>query len=155
MQGRLAGLPGSQEIEWGKGEVLTAKSLAATWRKFAAEKFQATAAEAARPELPDIGPAEGRALDTLSLREKETALRILRKMKAPGRDGIPVEIYQNSPVCREKLFELADQMWRYELAPPEMVQGAFVCIFKNKGSSEDLTKYRFICLLSHASKLGR
>ena len=25
--------------------------------------------------------------------------------------------------------------------------------YKNKGSSEDFTKYRFICLLSHASKV--
>eukprot|EP01047_Picozoa_sp_COSAG01_P074956 COSAG01_NODE_12690_length_1699_cov_3.740625_2_plen_173_part_00 len=71
----------------------------------------------------------------------------------PGKDGIPIELYQKDPFCRKLLFTLVDKMWEYELAPPEMLVGVFCPIFKNKGSPEDLTKYRFICLLSHASKL--
>ena len=67
--------------------------MAAEWREFAARKFAATSAEDSRPDRPDLGPAARRKKDTLSLREKETALRVLKKMKAPGRDGIPIELY--------------------------------------------------------------
>eukprot|EP01047_Picozoa_sp_COSAG01_P024339 COSAG01_NODE_1502_length_10101_cov_6.907119_7_plen_224_part_00 len=99
------------------------------------------------------GPASRRSKDRLSLREKETALKVLKKMKAPGRDGFPIELYQKNVFCRDQLFKLIDLMWKYEMAPADMLQGVFCPIYKNKGSAEDLTKYRFICLLSHASKV--
>jgi hypothetical protein len=101
---------------------------------------RATSAEENRPDQPDLGPAIRRRKDRLSLGEKETALRVLKKMKAPGRDGIPIELYQTNPFCRQKLFGLIDKMWEYELASPEMLQGVLVCIYKNKGSSEDLKR---------------
>ena len=81
------------------------------------------------------------------MRERETALKVLKKMKAPGRDGFPIELYQKNVFCREQLFKLIDLMWKYEMAPADMLQGVFCPIYKNKGSAEDLTKYRFICLL--------
>ena len=43
-----------------------------------------------------------------------------------------------SPHCRQKLH-----YGLFSNAP----------VYKNKGSSDDFTKYRFICLLSHASKV--
>jgi hypothetical protein len=113
---------GSTKTEWSKGEELTTETLAAEWRDFAAQKFAATSAEDSRPDHPDLGHAARRKKDTLSRREKETALRVLKKMKALGRDGIPIELYQKCPFCRERLFELIDRMWQYELAPPEMLQ---------------------------------
>jgi hypothetical protein len=75
------------------------------------------------------------------LREKETALKVLKKMKATGRDGFPIELYQKNVFCREQLFKLIDLMWKYEMAPADMLQGVFCPIYKNKGSAEDLTKY--------------
>ena len=36
---------GTTKTEWGKGEELTADTLAAEWREFAAQKFAATSAE--------------------------------------------------------------------------------------------------------------
>jgi hypothetical protein len=80
----------NDKTEWGAGEELNAESLAEAWRAFAAEKFQATDREKHRPDLPLLSPAGSR--------EKEDALAVLRKMKAPGIDGMPVEIYQASPV---------------------------------------------------------
>jgi len=145
---------GTVKIEWGKGAQFdSALDLARAWREFAAGKFAATAAETRRAEMEDLGPAAGRANDPVSLHEKEEGLKVLKKMRSPGRDGIPIEMYQHSPVCRGLLFDLLDKMWLYELVPEDLIQGSFVTIFKNKGSSEDMTKYRFICLLNHASKL--
>ena len=40
-----------------------------------------------------------------------------------------------------------------EAVPSAMAEGLFVPIFKNKGSADDFSKYRFICLLNHALKL--
>ena len=37
--------------------------------------------------------------------------------------------------------------------PADLVTGVFVTVFKRKGSSQDFSKYRFICLLNHAFKL--
>jgi hypothetical protein len=37
--------------------------------------------------------------------------------------------------------------------PEEMVRGLFVMVYKGKGSSDDMSKYRCICLLTHAYKL--
>ena len=34
-----------------------------------------------------------------------------------------------------------------------MTTGVFVMLFKNKGSSDDCSKYRMICLLPHAYKM--
>jgi hypothetical protein len=132
---------GTTKTEWGKGDELDAESLAALWRDFAAEKFRATDAEADRPERANLGPASRRRKDRLSLREKETALKVLKKMKATGRDGFPIELYQKNVFCREQLFKLIDLMWKYEMAPADMLQGVFCPIYKNKGSAEDLTKY--------------
>eukprot|EP01047_Picozoa_sp_COSAG01_P076072 COSAG01_NODE_13239_length_1614_cov_2.088449_1_plen_184_part_00 len=38
--------------------------------------------------------------------EKQLALHTLSKMKAPGRDQIPIEIYQDSPVCQTIMWLL-------------------------------------------------
>ena len=145
---------GSTKIEWGKGDPFeSALALADAWREFAAGKFAETAAELLRADMEDLGPAASRADDRLSLQEKEEGLACLKKMKSPGRDGIPIELYQHSPLCRQLLFDLLDKMWMYESVPEELVRGTFVTIFKDKGSPDDMTKYRFICLLNHASKL--
>ena len=45
------------------------------------------------------------------------------------------------------------KIWEEEEVPEDMICGLFVMIYKGKGSSDDLTKYRCICLLNHAYKL--
>ena len=73
--------------------------------------------------------------------------------KATGEDAIPAEAYKNSPTARRLLYELIREIWLYEEVPEKLVKGIFVPIFKNKGSTDDMTKYRFICLLNHAYKV--
>ena len=73
--------------------------------------------------------------------------------KATGEDGIPTEIYIHSPLARESLFELTKMIFKEEEVPDDFVNGIFCPIYKNKGSRDDMSKYRFICLLNHSYKL--
>ena len=41
-----------------------------------------------------------------------------------------------------------------EDVPKELVRGVFIPIFKEKGSPDDMEKYRYICLLNHSFKLA-
>lgn len=43
--------------------------------------------------------------------------------------------------------------WKEEFVPEDMVTGTFVMIYKNKGSTDDMSKYRMICLLPTAYKM--
>ena len=56
-------------------------------------------------------------------------------------------------VAKGLLFNLVRRCWDEEDVPIDVVIGVFVIVFKRKGSSQDFSKYRFICLLIHAFKL--
>ena len=57
------------------------------------------------------------------------------------------------PTCKKEMFALVRAIWAQEHVPPDMVTGTFVMLFKNKGSKNDCTKYRMICLLPTAYKM--
>ena len=73
--------------------------------------------------------------------------------KACGPDGIPVELYKHSKPCCGMLRHLLQKIWLREDVPDDFAKATFVMLFKNKGSSNDPTKYRCIGLLSHAFKV--
>jgi hypothetical protein len=75
-------------------------------------------------------------------------LNALANAKAVGEDGIPIEAYRASESARADLFQLIRDIWREEDVPAQLTRGVFCPFFKNKGSSEDMSKYRFICLLN-------
>ena len=129
------------------------EELAEAWQRFAAAKFAATQEEEERDELPDIGVHLRRTEDVPTDEELEFCLAGHANSKATGEDGIPAEAYKNSPTAKRLLFELIREIWHEEDVPERLVKGIFVPIFKNKGSSDDMTKYRFICLLNHAYKV--
>ena len=83
----------------------------------------------------------------------DKCLQALNDCKAVGEDEIQAELYKASSVARRELFDLIKQCWLEEDVPEDMVRGLFVTLFKNKGSSEDMSKYRCICLLNHAYKM--
>ena len=56
-------------------------------------------------------------------------------------------------VAHECLFRFLCKIWRKEEVSAELAVGVFIMIFKNKGSSEDYSKYRYIGLLCHAYKI--
>ena len=85
-------------------------------------------------------------------KEFEEAVRHMKKGKATGSDGIPAEVFQNSSVAKDVLFEFLREVWKKEKVPPELAVGIFVMLYK-KGSSDDCANYRCICLLNHAYKI--
>ena len=130
-----------------------AEELAKAWGVYAQAKFAATEEEGQRAELPCLGPASSRSDDVPSYEVLEKVLESLSNCKAAGWDGVWAEVYKASAAARNALFELVISCVRNEEVPWEMVLGEFVTIYKNKGSTEDMSMYRFICLLTHTYKL--
>ena len=76
----------------------------------------------------------------------------MKNGKAPGMDEIPAEVWKNSKVAKEALFEFLQKVWSKEEVPPNLVVCVFVMIYKNKGSADDPSKYRCLGLLNHSYK---
>ena len=84
--------------------------------------------------------------------EFEEAVRHMKNGKAAGADGIPAEVFKNSAVAKEILFEFLRKVWDKECVPIELAIGVFVMIYK-KGDADNFENYRCICLLKHAYKI--
>lgn len=130
----------------------TPEELAQAWAEFGEAKFSCTPQEAERDSMPDLGPSRMREEDDPEDAHLEECLEGLRSSKAPGKDGIPVEIYQASPAAKEALFDLVKRIWKEEDLPAKLVTGVFCPLYKKK-CMDDMENYRFICLLLHAYKL--
>jgi hypothetical protein len=159
---RIAGTSASfssiQPTKNESGEVFgSTEELLESWKEFAAKKFKPTQAEADRGEMPplvDCDECGSRAtIPRPTDEELELCMKALGRCKAVGKDGIPIEVFDASVVAQAELFGLVKDYWAKEDVPSDAVIGVFVTIFKNKGSSENFSKYRFICLLNHAFKL--
>jgi len=128
---------------------------AEAWAAFGEKKFEPTAAEAGRDPLEDLGPAEDRSDEKWTLTKEEILFcaKALRRSKACGEDQIPAEVFKEEGPLQDALIVLVQRIWQEEEVPEELVRGLFVMVYKGKGSSDDMTKYRCICLLNHAYKL--
>ena len=51
------------------------------------------------------------------------------------------------------IWQRSESACQPAISAPDMTTGVFVMLFKNKGSSDDCSKYRMICLLPHAYKM--
>jgi hypothetical protein len=84
--------------------------------------------------------------------EIEEALKRMKRGKAMGLDGIPIEVWRGlgarAIVWLAKLFNL---IFRENKMPEEW--SVLVPIFKNKGDVQSCTNYRGIKLMSHTMKL--
>ena len=86
-----------------------------------------------------------------SFEEFEQCINAMKKNKAPGMDGLPVEVYQKSPEAKGALFRLCQRIWEEEAVPEGFVTGMMHMVHK-AGEQSDMWNYRPICLLSHAYK---
>ena len=73
---------------------------------------------------------------------------LMKNAKAPGMDGIRAEVWKHSRVASDALFTFLQAVWKKEDVPANLAVCVFVMIYKNKGSKNDLTKYRAIGLLN-------
>jgi exonuclease III len=133
-------------------DLKTAAELAGAWAAFAEKKFACTEAEFVR-EWGPLEDSQFRREDVPSDADLLLCLRALRKRKAVGTDEVPVEVFQKATGAREDLFQLIRLCWGREVMPESLAEGCFIALFKNKGSPNDFSKYRFICLLNHAYKV--
>ena len=63
--------------------------------------------------------------------------------KAMGPDELPIEVFKVCPVCQQLLVELLQAIWSDEDVPTDFAKEAkIIMLYKNKGSSDDLSKYR-------------
>ena len=127
------------------------EDVASTWYRFLKTKFSATSAEADRPEMEELPCTQGQ--HELTEAKFKQGLKKMNTNKAVGPDRIPTKLYNHSARCQQLLCELIQKIWRDEEVPIKFARATFVMLFKNKGSSDDPTKYRCIGLLSHSYKV--
>ena len=77
----------------------------------------------------------------------------MKKNKVTGSDSMPIEVFKASATTQKILYSLLDRMWKEEEVLQAFGQAVFVMLYKNKGSTNDPTKYRCIGLLNHAYKV--
>ncbi len=74
--------------------------------------------------------------------------------KAPGKDGIPAEIYKAlGPKAKQALHDILLSIWNEEEMPPDLRDATIVSLYKNKGSRSECGNYRGIALQSIAGKI--
>ena len=128
------------------------EELANAWGEFLEKKFEATDLERARADFEAL-PICTDEKDEITREEFEYAVNKMKKNKSAGIDGVPAEVWQGSAVAKDCLFTFLSKIWQKEEVPVELAVAVFIMIFKNKGSSEDYSKYRCIGLLCHAYKI--
>ncbi|PFX31654.1 Transposon TX1 uncharacterized 149 kDa protein [Stylophora pistillata] len=89
-----------------------------------------------------------------SMEEVQKAIKQTSSGKAPGKDGIPAEIYKAAgPVTLNAFHSLLCSIWEEEDIPQEFRDATIISLYKNKGSKSDCGNYRGISLLSIAGKI--
>ena len=77
------------------------------------------------------------------------ALDQLSSGKAPGNDGIPVEVIKCAKgTLLKELHEIVCQCWREGEVPQDMRDANIVTLYKNKGDRGDCNNYHGISLLN-------
>ena len=109
------------------------EELAGVWQEFLAAKFTPTELEMARSALEKL-PESSDEKDEITREEFDNAVNSMKKSKAPGPDGIPAEVWQNSAVAREQLFQFLQKVWNKEEVSANLSLCLFIMMFKNKDS---------------------
>uniref|UniRef100_A0A5F8GDL9 Reverse transcriptase domain-containing protein n=1 Tax=Monodelphis domestica TaxID=13616 RepID=A0A5F8GDL9_MONDO len=89
-----------------------------------------------------------------SIEEVQKAIKQMSAGKAPGKDGIPTEVYKALNGKTLQAFHIVlTSIWEEEDMPPELRDASIVVLYKNKGSRAACDNYRGISLLSTAGKI--
>ena len=86
--------------------------------------------------------------------EVEGSLKSAKTGKAPGIDGISIDIIKAAGEAGvELLWRVCRAVWKDEIAPMEWRQSITIPIWKRKGDRRECSQYRGISLLSQSSKV--
>src|SRR6218665_265380 len=74
-------------------------------------------------------------------------------LKAPGQDGIPIELIKAGEDATIKIItKICNSIWKTGKWPEDWKGSTFIPIFK-KGDARSCDNYRTIALISHTSKI--
>ena len=90
--------------------------------------------------------------DELGRKEFDEAVQHMWNGRVTGVDEIPAEVHKHSAVVKDVLYEFLKKVWTKEHVPAALTVEMFVMIFK-KGSHDDCSNYRCMCLLNHVYKI--
>ena len=84
--------------------------------------------------------------------EVKWALESITMNKAPGGDGIPVELFQILKDDPVKVLHSCQQIWKIQQWPQDWKRLVFIPNPK-KGNAKECSNYRTVALISHASRI--
>lgn len=84
--------------------------------------------------------------------EVEAAIKHLPRNKAPGVDGIQIELLQQSESAIDCITKLCRSIWKTKSWPKDWKKSVFIPLHK-KGDRTECSNYRTIALIPHTSKV--
>ena len=140
-----------KQIKDRNGKVLTKEEeIKSRWREY----FENLLNEENPRNIREDGIANERGAPRISRREVRRALSKMKKGKAVGPDGIPVEVWR----CLGEegidiLWDLFNKIYQQEKIPDAWRNSLLVPIYKDKGDIQDCANYRGIKLMAHTMKI--
>ena len=113
--------------------VQSADELGEVWRTFLAKKFEPTELEKIRSDFAVLPKASNEEQEAADLTEEEfvDAVRRLKRGKATGPDGIPVEFFKNlNEEGLNVILDILNDCWKNEVLPDEMELAELVTLYK-------------------------
>ena len=107
------------------------EELAGVWQEFLADKFTPTELENARSALEELSDSDDESAMLTREEFDKSVDSSMKKAKAPGSDEIPTEVWQNSVVARELLFDFLQKVWNKEAVPANLVMCIFILMYKS------------------------
>jgi hypothetical protein len=149
---------GIQYIQDEQGKLLRSpKDISLRWKRYFDTLLNAEGSGIDRTVALDIEqrPVKLELAANPTLAETEAAIKQLANRKAPGVDGLPVELLKLCRECPEILYvfhQIIVKVWLEEDVPQEWKDAVLVVIFKKLDKSV-CANYRGISLISHAGKV--
>jgi exonuclease III len=90
----------------------------------------------------------------IQLHEVDEAIKLLKKQKSPGSDGLPAELYQkfHEPI-KKILLKLFNECFKLGFLSESMYKGVITLIYKGKGDRSIRSNWRPITLLNSDYKI--
>src|SRR6201996_4394370 len=129
------------------GEVLVEpKAIASRWKEYTEELYYDEDSDQQRSTNVTLEPPPLRS-------EVEKAMQSVNLKKAPGADGVPIELLRYGGLkVIDEMNKICQEVWKTGKWPEDWGHSTFIPIPK-KGDLPKCTNYRTISLVSHASKV--
>ena len=119
------------------------------WKEYTEELYK----EDKRVKVEKIDVTEYENEPEVMEAEVEWAIKQLKDNKAPGQDGIPIEMVKaGDGVMTKTITKICNNIWTTGKWPADWKSSVFIPLFK-KGDAKECENYRTIAMISHISKI--